>query len=59
METVSITHVGTHGGKAPGDREDVSVDRARILVVAGAAVYSTVPDAKVAGADPDSAATKR
>lgn len=55
----SITYTYPQDKHSVGDKEDVDPVEAKRLVRAGVAVYSTVPEAKKAGADPETAATKR
>ena len=56
--TVQFTAFG-HADHKPGDRDDLDPAEAKRLVKAGVAVYATVSDAKAAGGDLESAATKR
>lgn len=58
-DTVNVTLTAHRQGKKPGDKIDVSAAEAKRLIAGGVAVPATVNDAKAAGADPDSAATKR
>jgi hypothetical protein len=57
MVKVKFSH--PHDGNEVGDQADVDEVEARMLIRAGVAVAATVPDAKAAGVDPETAATKR
>lgn len=58
-DTVNVTLTAHRQGAKPGDKIDVDPATAKRLISGGIAVPSTVPAAKKAGVDEDSAATKR
>lgn len=58
-DTVKVKLSAHYQGKAPGEEVEVSAADAKRLARGGIAVPATVNDAKAAGTDPDSAATKR
>ncbi len=59
MEQVRVIHVGSHAGRSAGYEESIPVETAAQLILDGAVVPATVPEAAKAGVDKDTAATKR
>lgn len=59
MAKVTVQFSAPHDGHNVGDTADYEPAEAKHLIRAGVAVAATVPEAKKAGVDTETAATKR